>query len=89
MIWTILTWIIFSFNTGSVIWLLFINKKLKSKLLEHQKRLNVSDKDIISLHFNQRVLQSIIKEIRKDLLIYGEIKKSRNKAISFEKQEES
>jgi len=74
------------------IWLWFLThqlRKQRDQLLEHKRRLNLADKDIKTLHFNQRVLQSLVKEMRRDLLLYGEIKKSRNKTFPVEKPEES
>ena len=56
---------------------------------EVKRKLYIANNDIRTLHTNQKMLQSLVKEIRKDLLVYGEIKKSRNKAVSTERQEES
>ena len=52
----------------------------------NRKYFNLNN-DIKTLHLNQKMLQSIIKEMRKDLMLYGEIKKSRSKSIAFEKTE--
>lgn len=89
MIWTILTTLLLSLNCGVTVWLLFKNKNLTRISAGYKVRLNLVDHDIKTLHHNQKVLQSLVKEMRKDLLIYGEIKKSRTKAISIERQEES
>ena len=89
MILIILTTFLLSLNFSTIIWLLFRNKNLRRQLTEYKRRLNLVDNDIRTLHFNQKVLSSLVKEIRRDLLVYGEIKKSKNKAASFEKQEEN
>ena len=77
---------------GVVLWLGFLTyhlSKQRNYLLEHQRKLNLADHDIKTLHHNQKVLQSTIKEMRRDLLLYGEIKKSRSKTLSIEGPEES
>jgi septal ring factor EnvC (AmiA/AmiB activator) len=78
----------------SVVFLFIDLVRVEKKEIENKKQfqdlnrkyLN-TDRDIKTLHTNQKVLQSLIKEIRKDLILYGEIKKSRTKAIAFEKTE--
>lgn len=73
------------------IWLLFLTRqtrKLKDQIIDHKKKLYSADRDIKTLHFNQKVLQSNIKDLRKDLKIYGEVKNSKVKNIFNEIQEE-
>ena len=73
-----------------MVWLSFLTyyvRKLTKRNEELKRKLHSTDHDIKTLHSNQKELQSLIKEIRKDLLVYGEIKKSRTKAISFERPE--
>lgn len=60
----------------------------KKKIQELIKKLYSNDRDIKTLHFNQKMLQSSIKELRRDLKIYGEIKRSKDKCISSEKTDE-
>ena len=49
---------------------------------DHHRKINLADKDIRTLHGNQKLLHSSIKELHKDLRVYGQIKKSRVKAFS-------
>lgn len=60
------------------------NKKL---FVDAGKKLYSNDRDIKTLHFNQKVLYSSIKELRKDLKTYGEVKKSRTRQLLAEKDE--
>jgi hypothetical protein len=55
---------------------------MRKKLLEHHRKFYSADKDIRTLHGNQKLLHSSIKELHKDLRIYGEVKKSRVKTFS-------
>ena len=58
--------------------------RVEKKVINHKKQIEIFNKRIISidrdiktLHFNQKMLQSTIRELHKDLKIYGEIKKSK------------
>src|SRR5487761_2211443 len=62
--------------------------KQDQQLRDHARKLYSADHDIKTLHVNQKVLQSSIKELRKDLKVYGEIKRSKDKYIFPEKTDE-
>lgn len=53
----------------------------RKQFRDYHRKLYLLDHDIKTLHSNQKVLQSSIKELHKDLRIYGEVKKSRIKTI--------
>lgn len=67
--------------------LFFRDRKFNLQLKDYHKRLNLLKRDIKTLHQNQKVLQSSIKDIYKDLKVYGEIKRARINTISESEKE--
>ena len=63
------------------------DKKFNLQVKDFNRRLNLLNRDIKTLHQNQKVLQSSIKDIYKDLKVYGEIKRSRINTISEAEKE--
>jgi len=63
------------------------DKKFNAQLKDYNKRLNLLNRDIKTLHLNQKMLQSSIKDLYKDLKIYGEIKRARINTISETEKE--
>ena len=83
--------ILFSILISCVVDLVRAEKKIRKQdqqLKDHARKLYSADHDIKTLHFNQRMLQSSIKELRRDLKIYGEIKRFKDKIIYAEKADE-
>lgn len=70
-----------------VIHLILRDRKNGIQLKEAHRKLYLVDRDIKTLHSNQKMLQSSIKQIYKDLKNYGEIKRSRIKQYYPEKEE--
>lgn len=62
-----------------------LNKKKMDGL---SKQIILVDRDIKTLHLNQKVLQSTIKELHKELKVYGEVKKSRVRFLQETPEEE-
>lgn len=67
---------------------MFANKRRKKEITILNRKIILADRDIKTLHFNQKVLQSTIKELHKDLKVYGEIKKSKVRFIQETPEEE-
>ena len=74
-------------TTVFIIHLMLCNRKTSLQLKEAERKLYLADRDIKTLHGNQKMLQSSLKEIYKDLKIYGEIKRARIKSGPSEKEE--
>jgi hypothetical protein len=74
---------------GLVTWVVILIHQLIKSVKDLKRKLYSAEHDIKTLHLNQKVLQLLVKEIRRDLIVYGEIKKSRHKALSGERQEET
>lgn len=69
-------------------WLHLSHNILKKECADIRQKINLNNRDINTLHFNQKVLQSTVRELHKELKIYGEIKRSRVKRLVGEKEEE-
>ena len=62
--------------------------KINKELVDLRRKNISTDRDIKTLHLNQKVLQSTIKELHRDLKIYGEVKKSKVRFLSETPEEE-
>ncbi len=67
---------------------MYANKSRKKETEFLKRKTILIDRDIKTLHFNQKVLQSTVRDLHKDLRIYGEVKKSKIRGIFNETAEE-
>lgn len=80
--------LIFVLITASLFVHFFLrDRKTKAQVKKYERKLYSLDRDIKTLHTNQKMLQSSIKEIYKDLKIYGEIKRAKINSGISEKEE--
>lgn len=70
-----------------IIHLMLRDRKSSIQLKDAERKLYLADRDIKTLHRNQKMLQSSVKEIYRDLKIYGEIKRARITSGPSEKEE--